>query len=290
MSQIPADNVPRSAVGGERGRIVRVGETGGDRISGRVIDIRASDETEGGYTVRDLAILAGLQTALLLGLTTAIAWWAYPVLWLLPVYLFMYLGDNFPSFAEHPHPKNDAASDEHRLITYLSNPLERWFLAPMNMNYHAAHHLWPSIPYYNLPIADREIRGLPDAAGLECAGRTSCTSLASGWHSRLRSVAPERRPRGERRRASRSLGRCLAKTQGLIPGVLLGPRLALPQHATLTLGAELPSDTSAINLPVSASNSVPNSRLVASPSWIYTCRHVSTKRREAQPCVRAACA
>jgi fatty acid desaturase len=37
----------------------------------------------------------------------------------------------------------------------------------MNMNYHAAHHLWPSIPYHNLPVADREIRRLPAAAGLE---------------------------------------------------------------------------------------------------------------------------
>jgi fatty acid desaturase len=128
---------------------------------------RANDETEGGYTLRDFAILAGVQTALLVGLTAAIGWWAYPVLWLLPVYLFMYLGDNFRSFAEHSHPKNDAASDQHRLITYLSNPLERWFLAPMNMNYHTAHHLWPSIPYYNLPMADREIRELPGTTGLE---------------------------------------------------------------------------------------------------------------------------
>jgi len=37
----------------------------------------------------------------------------------------------------------------------------------MNMNFHAAHHLWPSIPYYNLPAADQEIRSLPEAAGLE---------------------------------------------------------------------------------------------------------------------------
>jgi fatty acid desaturase len=43
-------------------------------------------------------------------------------------------------------------------------------LAPMNMNYHAAHHLWPSIPYYNLPVADREIRYRPEAAGLEWRG------------------------------------------------------------------------------------------------------------------------
>jgi fatty acid desaturase len=56
------------------------------------------------------------------------------------------------------------------LITFLSNPVERVFLAPLNMNYHAAHHLWPSIPYYNLARADCEIRNLPAAAGLEWRG------------------------------------------------------------------------------------------------------------------------
>jgi fatty acid desaturase len=35
------------------------------------------------------------------------------------------------------------------------------------MNYHAVHHLWPSIPYFNLPTADREVRGMPEAEGLE---------------------------------------------------------------------------------------------------------------------------
>jgi fatty acid desaturase len=42
------------------------------------------------------------------------------------------------------------------------------FLAPMHMNFHAAHHLWPSIPYYNLPIADAELR---DSAGADAIDR-----------------------------------------------------------------------------------------------------------------------
>lgn len=131
---------------------------------------KSADESEGGYSFRDVAILAGVQLAIAGALSWGIGWWAYPVLWVAPVYLFMYLGDNFRSFAEHSHPKNDAASDEHRLITYLSNPVERFFVAPMNMNFHATHHLWPSIPYYSLPVADREIRNLPDAQGLEWRG------------------------------------------------------------------------------------------------------------------------
>jgi fatty acid desaturase len=123
-----------------------------------------------GYRLRDFALLAGWFVALAGGLTWLIGWWAYPVLWLFPVYSFMFLGDNFRSFAEHSHTEGDSAADHHRLITYTSNPVERIFVAPMNMNFHAVHHLWPSIPYYNLPVADREIRQRPESSGLESRG------------------------------------------------------------------------------------------------------------------------
>lgn len=139
----------------------------------RMVTRRAVDETEGTYTHRDVAVLASVQLAIAGGLTWGIGWWGYPVLWLIPVYLFMYLGDNFRSFAEHSHPETDAASDEHRLISYRSNPVERFFVAPMNMNCHATHHLWPSIPYYTLPTADRAIRGLPATQGIEWRGSYS---------------------------------------------------------------------------------------------------------------------
>jgi fatty acid desaturase len=36
----------------------------------------------------------------------------------------------------------------------------------MNMNCHAAHHIWTSIPYYNLPAADLELQSSPAADGL----------------------------------------------------------------------------------------------------------------------------
>ena len=119
------------------------------------------------YSLRDFFMLAGWFVVLAGGLSWLIGWWAYPVLWILPVYLFMFLGDNFRAFAEHSHPQNDRDSDEQRMISYISNPFERMLVAPMNMNYHAAHHLWPSIPYYNLPAADRLIREHPDSIGLE---------------------------------------------------------------------------------------------------------------------------
>jgi len=45
-----------------------------------------------------------------------------------------------------------------RMVHFESNWLERQFFAPNNMNCHIAHHLWPGIPYYNLPIAEARVR------------------------------------------------------------------------------------------------------------------------------------
>ncbi|HEX8322296.1 MAG TPA: fatty acid desaturase, partial [Tepidisphaeraceae bacterium] len=111
-----------------------------------------------GYVVRDLAILIGWQAMLWTLGCLFIGWWAVPVLWYLPFFLFALLGDNFRTFAEHTVVGADHDADDHRLITYVSNPIERLFFSPMNMNFHTAHHLWTSIPYYNLPTADAEIR------------------------------------------------------------------------------------------------------------------------------------
>lgn len=136
----------------------------------------AAKSQQPGYVARDLAILIGWQAALWTLGTLFIGWWAVLVLWYLPFFIFALLGDNFRTFAEHTVVGADAHADDHRLITYVSNPIERFFFSPMNMNFHTVHHLWTSIPYYNLPTADAEIRPMPAAADLEW--RTSYVGFA----------------------------------------------------------------------------------------------------------------
>jgi fatty acid desaturase len=109
-------------------------------------------------TPRDLALLAGTQLALLVGLTLLFGWWGYLLMWWVPVFVGTFLADNLRTFAEHGQCSGDAEADTHRLVTTRPRWLERQLLAPMHMNLHAAHHLWPSIPYYNLPEADAELR------------------------------------------------------------------------------------------------------------------------------------
>jgi fatty acid desaturase len=125
------------------------------------------ESADHGYRPADLAGLVIVQLTLIVALTWTFGWWGWPLMWAVPVYTFTYLGDSIRSFAEHSQPQADRLADEHRLITYVSNPVERMFFAPMHMNFHAAHHLWTSIPYYNLPAADREMRAHPLAAELE---------------------------------------------------------------------------------------------------------------------------
>jgi fatty acid desaturase len=115
------------------------------------------------YGLRDLFVLVGWQAALAAGLSWGIGWWAYPLLWIFPVYGFGYRADLTRVFCEHAVLAQDARADETlRLVTYRSNWLEKLFFAPHNMNFHAAHHLWPGIPYYNLPKADRRMRARGD--------------------------------------------------------------------------------------------------------------------------------
>lgn len=122
------------------------------------------------YTARDLLILGGWQLLLIGGLSWSIGLWAWPVLWLVPIYCFAFLPDNFRAFAEHSQMEPDVLADRHRLITFVSNPVERFFVAPLGMNFHAAHHLWPSVPYYHLAAADAEMRQHAQAADLEWRG------------------------------------------------------------------------------------------------------------------------
>ncbi len=49
------------------------------------------DRSRESYTFRDFSLLGGWFAVLAGGLTYMIGWWAYPALWLFPVYTFMFL-------------------------------------------------------------------------------------------------------------------------------------------------------------------------------------------------------
>jgi hypothetical protein len=80
-----------------------------------------------------------------------------------PVYVFMFLGDNFRSFASTRTQRVTAMTS---IADHRQYPAERT-LAP---DEHEFSHRTPPlaiIPHYNLPIADREARRHPEASVLE---------------------------------------------------------------------------------------------------------------------------
>jgi fatty acid desaturase len=110
------------------------------------------------YTARDLFIILGWQVLLAWLLLVLFGWWGYFVMWWIPVYVFTFATDLTRVFCEHSVARDDPVALHERLITFEASSVELALFAPMNMNHHAAHHLWPAIPYYNLPRASAQMR------------------------------------------------------------------------------------------------------------------------------------
>jgi fatty acid desaturase len=83
-------------------------------------------------------------------LSLAGIWWAYPLLWLVPLMTWMMVITRVRNIAEHAVvPDSDDPLRNTR--TTKVNFLERAFVAPYFVNYHLEHHLLFYVPCYNLP-------------------------------------------------------------------------------------------------------------------------------------------
>ena len=84
------------------------------------------------------------------GLTLAGVWWAYPLLWLVPLLTWMMVITRIRNIAEHAVvPDSDDPLRNTR--TTKANIFARIFIAPYYVNYHLEHHLLFYVPCYNLP-------------------------------------------------------------------------------------------------------------------------------------------
>lgn len=95
---------------------------------------------------RDLLSLAAAQLVIAGALTLAFDWWVYLALWLAPLATLTACVHLVRSFVEHAINDHEAPAHHNRLITIRSNMAERALLSPYFMNYHAEHHLLPSVP------------------------------------------------------------------------------------------------------------------------------------------------
>lgn len=83
------------------------------------------------------------------------AWLAFALLWLLPLMTLVPAMVRLRTIAEHLllPDRDEIEASRHTDGTWL----ERWSIAPYNINVHIAHHLFPAVPYYHLPALHREL-------------------------------------------------------------------------------------------------------------------------------------
>ena len=89
----------------------------------------------------------------LLAFSLAGLWWAWVLMWLLPMMTWLPLVSRLRNIAEHALiVENSTDPLRHARTTYASW-LERALIAPYWVNYHCEHHMFTQIPCWNLPKA-----------------------------------------------------------------------------------------------------------------------------------------
>jgi fatty acid desaturase len=88
------------------------------------------------------AIVAG-------GLTFIHGWTWFFLLWVIPMCTFLGAMVRMRAISEHLVCPSENELNESRHVE--AGWFERMTIAPLNTNYHLAHHLFPSVPWYNLP-------------------------------------------------------------------------------------------------------------------------------------------
>jgi len=114
---------------------------------------------------RDRNMVIAFHTAALFGF-----WWSgylveYLVLWVLPLVTVVQAILRLRAIAEHG-ATSDFSSPLTAARTNTGPAWLTWLLFPHQVNYHIEHHLYASVPHYNLPALHREMkaRGVLDGA------------------------------------------------------------------------------------------------------------------------------
>lgn len=124
--------------------------------------IESNDDNKPAHSQKSKGLSVFLKMVLYQSLIWIILWaitgqWSFYLLyWFLPIVNFAVLLDKFRLFCEHtPYPE----SENQEILTrhFKSNPIERFFLAPMHANFHVEHHLLPGVCHRNLPLVRKTI-------------------------------------------------------------------------------------------------------------------------------------
>lgn len=82
-------------------------------------------------------------------------WWAWVLMWLLPMATWLPLVSRIRNIAEHALVAQNEADPLRQARTTHAGWVERVFVAPYWVNYHCEHHMFTSLPCWALPKAHR---------------------------------------------------------------------------------------------------------------------------------------
>jgi fatty acid desaturase len=104
-------------------------------------------------TIGFLAIMCLWNGLFLVACTMAGRWYFYIILWVYPLFTVAQFINIARTCAEHqPDGFPVAELDKPPVVrTTLPSLVEKWLMYGINFNYHLEHHLWPQVPFFNLP-------------------------------------------------------------------------------------------------------------------------------------------
>ncbi len=143
-----------------------------------------------------------VNLALAVLLTRAVGWYAWPLLWLLPLLTWQQLVLRVRNIAEHAAVP-DGNDPLRNARSVRANWLERALIAPYWVNYHLEHHLLMWVPCYRLPALHAML--LSNGLGLRMA-------LCGGYREVLAEVTRGVDGPGGRPRATGTFGEGFAQT------------------------------------------------------------------------------
>ena len=146
------------------------GQTGYEQRKAQILNALGEPAWPWRQRARHFADKLGPQIAtnavLFAVLALAGVWWAYPLLWLVPLFTWQMVITRIRNIAEHAVvPDGDDPLRNTR--TTKANFLERALIAPYFVNYHLEHHLLYYVPCYNLPKLHAILKRGSHAARME---------------------------------------------------------------------------------------------------------------------------
>jgi len=101
----------------------------------------------------------GFAALLLISLWLTGGWLDFALLWLLPLVTLTWWFVHWRTVAEHIGMRDESIAGTRNVE---GNWWERLSFAPLNINYHLAHHLFPAVPWYHLPELHNRLLSHPD--------------------------------------------------------------------------------------------------------------------------------